>query len=59
MTATRIMIVAHDDSQRISLSNLLIRQGFEVDTAAGAHEALDGLAKADADLVILIQPSRI
>jgi hypothetical protein len=48
VTATRIMIVAHDDSQRISLSNLLIRQGLRL-TPQPAHEP-GRLAKADADL---------
>lgn len=53
-----ILLVEDDDSSRRALSEVLSARGYEVDTAAGAAEALELLQSEDIDLVVtdLVMP---
>lgn len=48
----RILIVDDEENTRIGLSKLLIQEGFEVESAANGHEALDLLGHEKISLVI-------
>ena len=48
----RILIVDDEENTRIGLTKLLTNEGFEVDSAANGHEALDCLGRKKVSLVI-------
>jgi two-component system response regulator (stage 0 sporulation protein F) len=52
-TATkRILIVDDEENTRIGLSKLLSQEGFDVNSAANGHEALDYLKRQKVNLII-------
>lgn len=50
---TRILIVDDDASIRIGLSQILVSEGFEVNTAADADRVCDVVESVDPDLILL------
>jgi two-component system response regulator (stage 0 sporulation protein F) len=48
----RILIVDDEENTRIGLTRLLSQEGFDVESAANGHEALDCLGKRKVSLVI-------
>lgn len=47
-----ILIVDDEENTRIGLSKLLMQEGFQVDSAASGHEALDYMRQRRVNLVI-------
>lgn len=47
-----ILVVDDEETQRKMLQKILIREGYEVDIAAGGYEALDKFKKIGADVVV-------
>ncbi|NJD39362.1 MAG: response regulator [Geobacter sp.] len=48
----RILVVDDEENTRIALTRLLSREGYEVQTAANGHEALNRLRQCSAELII-------
>jgi two-component system, response regulator, stage 0 sporulation protein F len=48
----RILIVDDEENTRIGLTKLLTQEGFEVESAANGHEALESLGRQKVGLVI-------
>jgi len=48
----RILVVDDEENTRIGLSKLLSQEGFEVESAANGHDALDLLSQHKINLVI-------
>jgi len=47
-----ILIVDDDETQRIMLKKMLVREGYEVETAAGGRDALEKFKDISADVVV-------
>lgn len=47
-----ILVVDDDETQRNILRKILLREGYDVETAAGGHEALESFKEKKADAVI-------
>jgi DNA-binding NtrC family response regulator len=48
----RILIVDDEENTRLGLTKLLSREGYEVESAANGHEALDYLDRKKVSLII-------
>ena len=53
MVQKRILVVDDEDAIRLLVKKVLERSGFDVDTARDGCEAIDRLARADYDAVLL------
>ena len=51
-TATRVLVVDDEDSQRTALAGMIGLWGYSVETAADGQEALDKLASFDAHVIV-------
>ena len=51
-SATRVLVVDDEESQRTALASMIALWGYTVETAADGHEALEKLASFDAHVLI-------